>query len=75
MQRFTRGLKIRPINHPGKMNVMSCNFSTGRFLILCCISEMLTLLTTRASATAIGAEEKISVKPNPTRIAATIAIT
>jgi hypothetical protein len=36
--------------------------------------SILTLLTTRASATAIGAEEKISVKPNPTRIAATIAI-
>ena len=55
---------------------MSCNFSTGRFLMLCCISEMSTLprLTTLASATVIGAEKKISVKPNTARIADMITI-
>jgi hypothetical protein len=55
---------------------MSCIFSTGRFVILRCISEMSMLPrpTTLASATVIGAEKKISVKPNTTRIADTITI-
>ena len=67
---------IFPINQSEKTNVMSCIFSTGRFVILRCISEMSTLprVTTLASATVIGAEKKISVRPNTTRIADTIPI-
>jgi len=57
---------IFPINQSEKTNVMSCTFSTGRFLMVRCISEMSTLprVTTLASATLIGAEKEISVKPN-----------
>jgi hypothetical protein len=68
--------QIFPINQSEKTNVMSCIFSTGRFVILRCISEMSMLPRpmTLASATEIGAEKKISVKPNTTRIADTIRI-
>jgi hypothetical protein len=64
------------LNQSENTNVMSRNFSTGRFVILRCISEMFTpsLLTTLASATVIGAEKKNSVKPNAIRIAGTIKI-
>src|SRR4029077_10710289 len=67
---------IRPIDQSEKTNVMSCTFSTGRFVILRCSAAMSTLplLTTLASATVIGAEKKISVKPITTRIADTITI-
>jgi hypothetical protein len=55
---------------------MSFNFSTGRFLIFFCISEIfiLTLVTTTVSAIALGVEKKNSFRPNPTRIADTTAM-
>src|SRR5437762_3232661 len=67
---------VRRMNQSENTNVMSRNFSTGRFLILRCISEMFTPspLTTLASATVIGAEKKNSVKPNAIRITGTIKI-
>src|SRR6266404_6852283 len=47
---------IFPINQSEKTNVMSCTFSTGRFLMVRCISEMSTLplWTTLASATVVS---------------------
>jgi hypothetical protein len=67
---------VRRMNQSENTNVMSRNFSTGRFVILRCISEMFTLslLATLASATVIRAEKKNRVKPNAIRIAGTIKI-
>ena len=55
---------------------MSFIFSTGRFLIFFCISEIfiLTLVTTPVFAIALGAEKKNSFRPNPTRMAVTTAM-